>query len=201
MMLYGRRGKFDAYMERIGKILSRIGLTPNQWTILSLVVALAGFYSIINQEFITAGFLFSLSFLLDLIDGAVARAAGKATKIGAYLDTIVDRYVEFLLLFGLVFLELPPFIFSTKAWILLLLFGSLMTTYSKAAASEKGLISGELKGGLIERAERSLLLIASLFLASLNTLYLTYMIALLAGLVNISAIQRFFKALGGGGCV
>ena len=200
-MLYGRRGIFDKYLERVGKRLSRIGLTPNQWTILSFVAALGGFYSIINQEFITAGFLFSLSFLLDLIDGAVAKAAGKATKVGAYLDTIVDRYVEFLLLFGLVFLELPPFIFSTKAWILLLLFGSLMTTYSKAAASEKGLISGELKGGLIERAERSVLLIASLFLASLNTLYLTYVVALLAGLANISAIQRFFKALGGGSCV
>ncbi len=71
-----------------------------------------------------------------------------------------------------------------------------MTTYAKAAAKEKEIIAEgkELKGGLLERAERLLILFAGILLAIANPLFLTYTIALLAVLSNISALQRILLA-------
>ena len=71
---------------------------------------------------------------MDFIDGAVARKKGLSTKKGAYCDTIADRYVESILLFGLLFVNLPIWYLPAYAWIFLVMMGSTMTTYAKAAA-------------------------------------------------------------------
>ena len=65
-----------------------------------------------------------------------------------------------------------------------------MTTYAKASAKERDIVEKELKGGLLQRAERLLILFAGILLAIYNPLYLTYVIAVLAVLTNITAIQR-----------
>jgi phosphatidylglycerophosphate synthase len=102
---------------------------------------------------------------MDIIDGAVARYSNQVSKKGAYLDTIVDRYVEFLIILGLLLAHLPHVILPSDVWILIFLFGAMMTTYVKAAAAEKGL-SSIVKGGVLERAERLLLIFVGLLLAS-----------------------------------
>ncbi|GAI12228.1 unnamed protein product [marine sediment metagenome] len=56
-------------------------------------------------------FVFIASFL-DFIDGAVARKTNTASKKGAYLDTILDRYVEGIVLLGFLFLPLPKILVS-----------------------------------------------------------------------------------------
>ena len=63
-----------------------------------------------------------------------------------------------------------------------------MTTYAKAALAEKA--RQEIMGGLLERAERMLILIVGVFLASMNVDYLLYVVIALAILTNISALQR-----------
>ena len=70
------------------------------------------------------------------------------------------------------------------------LFGALMTTYAKSAAKEKGLVEGEIRGGIFERAERLLVLAVGIFLAALSPVFLTYVLAFLAVVTNISALQR-----------
>ncbi len=192
-MLYKRRKWFRKYEESIGKTFAKLGLSPNQWTIISLILACAAFYSIITQNFLEAAVLIIITAFLDVVDGCVARTTGKVSKKGAYLDTIVDRYVEFLIIFGLFFVPLPAFYISAQAWLLLYLFGSLMTSYTKAAASLKGVVKDELKGGLLERAERMVILFIGIVLAIFNFRYLVYIIALLAILSNISALQRIKK--------
>jgi len=131
-----------------------------------------------------------------MVDGAVARVTGKASRFGAYLDTIVDRYVEAIIVFGLLFIGLPEFFIPIYAWIFLYLFGSMMTTYAKAAAKEKEIIpeGKELKGGILERAERLIILFIGIIAAAFNPMYLTYVIVLLAILTNISALQRIWIA-------
>jgi phosphatidylglycerophosphate synthase len=192
MTFYKNREKFKGLSLSIGRGFSRIGLSPNQWTAVSLIPVIIAVYVLLEGHFIIAGLLFILSSFLDLVDGAVARHTDNATKLGAYLDTIVDRYVEFIIIFGIMLAGIPGFFIPAYAWIFLYLFGGLMTTYAKAAAKEKEIIpeGQELKGGLLERAERLLILFIGILAAGINPIYLTYVIAILAVLTNISAIQR-----------
>ena len=195
-MLYKNRQRFSNFSVKIGIAFSKIPLTPNQWTIFSLVPAIVAVYFLAQQDFLIAGSLFIVASFLDMVDGAVARVTGRASRFGAYLDTVVDRYVEAIILFGLLFVGLPGFYIPIYAWIFLYFFGSMMTTYAKAAAKEKEIIpeGKELKGGILERAERLIILFIGIVAAAFNPMYLTYVIALLAVLTNVSALQRIWIA-------
>ncbi|MBI4895466.1 MAG: CDP-alcohol phosphatidyltransferase family protein [Candidatus Aenigmarchaeota archaeon] len=194
-MLYARREKLEKFSIRIGVAFSKLGVSPNQWTLLTLVPALISLYFIINQSFLLAALFMIAATFIDVIDGAVARVTGRVTKLGAYLDTIMDRYVEGIIILGLLFLTLPVVLLPSQFWIGLLIFGSLMTTYVKAAAKEKELVEKELKGGLLERAERMLIIFIGIVLAYFDITYLVYVIILVAILSNISSLQRIYYAM------
>jgi len=193
-MISQNREKFKAVSIKTGLIFGKLPLTPNQWTLFSLIPALLCFYFLLKANFVFAVIFFALAAFIDVIDGAVARVQGKTTKKGAYLDTITDRYVELIVFLGLFLTQLPLFYFSSQFWIFLALFGSIMTTYSKAVAKEKLLLESELKGGLMERPERLILLFLVLLSAIFNLQYTVYLIALFAVLTNLSAFQRILKA-------
>lgn len=197
MVLYRKRERFAGFSVKVGTFFSKFGLSPNQWTILIIIPALAAFYYIISRQFIIAAVFLLVSAFLDLVDGSVARVMGKVSKLGAYLDTIMDRYVEGVIIVGLLLAGLPA-VYGIPAyvWIFLFFFGSLMTTYVKSAAKEKELTEKEIKGGLLERAERLILLFLGILLAGLfGAYFLTWTIAILAVLTNLTALQRVWIAL------
>ncbi len=194
-MLYKSRERFEKLSISIGIAFARFGITPNQWTLLSLLPAVASAYYIAQEQFLLAAALFAVAAVLDFVDGSVARVTGRATRFGAYLDTVVDRYVEALVVLGLVFAALPALVVQAEAWIVAYLFGAMMTTYAKSAASEKKLVEAELRGGLLERAERLILLFAGVVGAAfVGKGLLTAVVALLAVLANITALQRIWIA-------
>jgi len=195
MTLYKNRQKFEKISIIIGRFFSKFGLTPNQWTILTLLPTIIAFYFLLKQDFLIAALFFIISSFFDLVDGSIARVMGMVTKKGAYLDTIVDRYAEWMIITGLLFCDLPDFILPIQFWLFVYLFGSVMTSYSKAAAKEKELVEKEIRGGLLERAERLIILFIGILFAYFNKIYLTYIIVLLAILSNITAIQRILIAI------
>jgi phosphatidylglycerophosphate synthase len=194
-MLEEKREKFKKIENEIGRIFSKLGPSPNQYTLNSIVFGIFCFVSLVFRNFILALIFFLVSAILDFVDGAVARYSGKVTKAGAYLDTISDRFVEGLIFLGFLSLPLPKFIIEAKYWIFLAFFGSLMTTYAKAAAKEKELVSQELKKGFFGRGERMILLAVTIFVGILNQNLIIYPIFLLAILSNLTAIQRIFLVL------
>ena len=196
MVLYANRSKYEKFSIKIGSFFAKFGLTPNQWTYLSLVPAAVSVYFLTQGQFINSSIAFIIAGFLDVVDGGVARVTGRATKFGAYLDTIVDRFVEGGVILALFFVELPSLFLPVQFWLGFYLFGSMMTTYVKAAAKEKELTERkEIKGGLLERAERISLLFAGIFLAGyLNTIYLTYTLIALSVLANFTALQRIYIA-------
>lgn len=187
--------KFNKIEKAVAKIFSFFPFTPNQYTLLSIFFGLGTFFSLVKGNLILALFFFVGAGLLDFIDGAIAREKNLVSKKGAYLDTICDRYIEALLLLGMLFLPLPKIFFPPHFWIFLILFGSLMTTYAKAAAKEKELTGEELKGGFFSRAERIIFLAVSLILGILNKLWMVYLLILIAILTNFTAIQRIISVL------
>jgi phosphatidylglycerophosphate synthase len=194
-MLSENRKKFDIISEKIGEIFSKTGISPNAFTLLSLFFAFLSFIFLIKENLILAPLFFVIASILDLIDGAVAKFKNQTTKKGAYLDTICDRYVEGIIIFGFLFLDLPRIIFIPEIWIFLCLFGALMTTYSKAAAKEKEVITDELKRGFMERPERIILIFLALILGNFSFLFTVYTLIILAIFSNITALQRIFYTL------
>jgi len=191
-MLEEKRGKFKKISDWTGRIFSISGLTPNQYTLLSLFLAVIVFYFLVKANLILALVFFLLTAFLDFIDGAVARFLKKETKKGAYLDTVCDRYVEGIVLAGFLFLSLPGFLIPVNLWIFLAFFGSLMTTYTKAAAKEKELVDQEMKKGVFGRPERIILIGLAMFFGIFNFSLVIYPIIILAIFSNITALQRIF---------
>jgi len=199
-MLDQKRELFKGAEKRVGKLFSFFPVTPNQWTLISVLFAFGSLYFLIKENLLLAIFFFLIAGFLDFIDGALARYKNIITETGAYLDTICDRYVEGIILLGMLFLPLPKVFLPSYVWIFLVLFGSLLTTYAKAAIKEKKekyLIDKELKGGLLSRGERIILLLASLILGIIDPSYvsMTYILILIAVLTNFTAIQRIYSAI------
>jgi len=192
-MLSGKKNRLGWIFDLLVNPIKRTGVNANQLTVLSLFFALLYLYLIYTRNYPLALFSIIIAITLDALDGHLARATRTASKYGAYLDTIVDRYVEFIILFSLLLVNLPTIILPAEMWISLSIFGSLMTTYAKAAYSEK---TGKgLSGGLLERAERVVILIIAVGLLNLDKTYSLYILILLAALTNLSAIDRIIRAL------
>lgn len=193
--------RFKPVSILIGNFFSRFGIPPNAWTLLTLAFAVPGFIALYMQSLLAGLVFFFISGLIDMIDGAVARATSKATPLGAFLDGVVDRYVEFLLYMGLWFYlrDLPGFIFSNTIWIMLLLFGALMPSFVRAYAHHRGVVTDpavlEGMGGLLERSERLDLLYLGMLLGYFQTSYLAYTVALVAVLSHLTTLQRIHRVL------
>jgi len=187
--------------DRLAGGLAAIGLSPNAWTLISLVPALAGLVALVMHQLALGLAMFALSAFIDIVDGTVARVTNQVSDKGAYIDGVVDRYVELMLYLGLLiyigrgdFLGLP-----NEVWIVLLIFGGLMTSFVRAYADHRGIVKdpGELKrmGGLLERLERLMLLYFGMLLGLFDIQWLMAVIALTALLANATALQRIRFAL------
>lgn len=192
-MLTAQKSRFKKFFDLFINPLKKTGISANQLTATSLLFIVAFLYLMVNGNYILALVFLILSIFLDALDGHLARETHTSSVYGAYLDTIIDRYVEFFIYLSFLFLNLPKVIFGPEVWISLCIFGSLMTTYAKASFSEK--TKKDFSGGLLERAERMLIIIIGVALLNLSSFYLVYTLIILAILSNLSAILRISKAL------
>src|SRR3989338_1350120 len=198
MTLYKRREKFSGLSARLGRIFGSAGLTANNYTALALIFVVISAYFIISGNFLCAALFFAIASFFDVVDGSVARFQKKESKSGAYLDSVSDRYVEGIFAVALALVALPAFYLPAFFWIMLYLFGSMMTTYARAVAAEKS-ITKDLRGGLLERSDRLILLFVGIVLGYFAPVYLTYVIIILAVLANVSALQRIRIGLNSAG--
>jgi archaetidylinositol phosphate synthase len=188
----------ESISNSFGIMFAKIPLTPNQWTVLSVVPAIAGFWFLIQGRMMEAMALFAFSAVMDAIDGGVARVTGTTSRLGAFLDGIVDRVVEGLLLFGLLISKImPDWMLPAYVWIALLLFaGTGMTSFVRAYADHRKALTDEKKlkkmGGILERAERLILVFAGMVAFFWNPVYLTYAIAAAGVLACLTTLQRIW---------
>lgn len=173
-------------MKPIGNGLRRTGLTPDHLTVAGLVIAV-GAAVLIGQGRLIGGFaLVILAALPDLLDGALAKASEAASQRGAFFDSVIDRVTDATLFAGVAW-----YLASTESpHMAMLAFGimaaSSVISYQRAKAESLGL---EAKGGLMERAERIILLCIGLLFSSLLVPILWVMFVLTA----VTAVQRFVK--------
>src|SRR5947207_2168605 len=166
----------------IGYALFRLHLRPNHLTLAGLGVSLLAASAFVAGRTRSAGFLLILAGLFDFFDGSLARASGQVTPFGAFLDSVIDRYSDLVVLLGIVvlFARTP----NARGAILAMaaLVGSVMVSYTKARAESIGI---ECNVGMMERPERLICLIAGAILDLLEPA-----LWVLAILANITALQR-----------
>jgi len=186
---------------KIGEIFSFIPLSPNQWTIISVLVAIIAAYEVITTNLVYGLFLFVIAGAIDMLDGAIARARGEETKLGAFLDGVSDRFVEALFLFAMMFYPLPFIWLDSKIWLaLLIFFGACMPSYVRAYADHTEALSHEeakALGGLFERSERIILLVLGMSVGILISMdYFIYSVILAVILSIITVLQRIGVIVG-----
>ena len=168
-------------LEKMGKGFAATGLSPNFWTVVGLVIALASavVYGM-GMEFglIIGGILLLVSGFFDMVDGQVARVTGKTSKKGEYLDSMFDKISEVAIFLGiLVGGYAEPYL------VLLAITLSLLVSYARAKSD---LINIKLQGiGIGERAER-LLVIAVIGIFG----FMDYAVIIVVIIAGITLIQR-----------
>jgi CDP-diacylglycerol--glycerol-3-phosphate 3-phosphatidyltransferase len=166
--------------------LAAIGVTPDMITFVSIAGNIAAAVLAANGQLVTAGIVMLIFSAMDFLDGALARATGKASSYGALLDSVFDRTSEAAVLFGILVYELDQGHSEESALVFAAVFGSLMVSYVRARAEGLGL---ELREGLFTRPERVVLLAAALI-----TGWLRLGLWILAVLTLLTATQRFVSA-------
>ena len=171
--------------------LTRTRVTPNVLT--ASGVALCGVASLLvlledrNQIlwYWVAAVVFVLGSLLDILDGALARAGGKTTPFGAFLDSTTDRVSEGFMLTAIAYIlaahHHPVFVAVAMA----AMAGSILVSYTRARAETLGL-RGDV--GIGSRAERVVVITAGLVLAPWGVL--PWALVLLACTAWITVVQR-----------
>jgi phosphatidylglycerophosphate synthase len=174
--------------EPVARAVAATKVTPNQVTALGFVA------NVIAAVLVGFGFFFAGAIVmlaggvLDLIDGALARATQRATAFGSVFDAVMDRYAEGVVLFGLLIWELNHGRNVEAALIFATVVGSFLVSYTRARAE---VIRMDVKEGLFTRAERVALLALALLLSRVPYV-LVGALWVLAILTNVTALQRLF---------
>jgi CDP-diacylglycerol--glycerol-3-phosphate 3-phosphatidyltransferase len=171
--------------------LARTRVTPNALTVSGVSLCFAASVIVLFQgrnEIVfhwLAALVFVVGSLLDILDGALARAGGKTTVFGAFLDSTTDRVSEGFMLTALAFLlakhHHPIFVAVVMAAVA----GSFLVSYTRAKAEVLGL-RGDV--GIGSRAERVVVITAGLVLAPWGIL--PWALVLLACTAWITVVQR-----------
>ena len=165
-------------------LLTKWGVSPNSISIAGLVITVLAALAFTAGYIRLGGVLILLGGLCDTFDGVIARSAGKATRYGAFFDSVIDRYSELIMFFGIAahFVLIEDYL--TSIVIFLAMCGSIMVSYSRARAESLGFTA---KIRIMQRAERIVLLG---FGALIHITALKIAIWLVAILANLTALQR-----------
>jgi len=186
----------DWYINLIKPIINlfiRYRLNPNWFTTLGLIFSVVAAYFFARGIHRLGGLIYLLAGTFDIIDGKVARSAGRVTKFGALYDSTLDRYAELIILFGLVYYfgQHSPMKWLNIDWAsvsyvatAVAIGGSVMVSYIRARAEGLGL---ECAIGMMQRPERVVYLGCG---AVFHQITLIIAILLIAFFSNITAIQR-----------
>ena len=136
---------YDGYISRhinrklsepMARLLAKTEVTPNQITWVSFSIAFLSFISFIFGRNIAAGLLAQLSSIVDGIDGSLARRKGMTSEFGGFLDSVLDRYADILIVLGLTLWSLSHETYP-GIWLagLLAITGIICISYTRARTS------------------------------------------------------------------
>ena len=209
------RSRVRGLMTPIAVGLGRLGLTPNALTLIGFGIAIVAAAFAAAQLWLVAGLLVVFGGVFDLFDGALARATGRASVVGAFLDSTFDRWGEAIVYAGIVWGALGlgvdrPVVLAAAA-----MGAAFMVSYTRAKAESLGFApgTGMANVGLAPREVRIAILTIGLIAAGLlpgppadtsgaggaayppSAIALELALGLIAVLATITTIQRIVVTL------
>ncbi|HWZ14035.1 MAG TPA: CDP-alcohol phosphatidyltransferase family protein [Mucilaginibacter sp.] len=210
-------------IDPVVRVLIKLGLTPNVVTSIGFVLNLGvAVIFILGAEegnrgdlrYVGwAGGLILFAGLFDMLDGQVARLGNMKSTFGALYDSVLDRYSELIMFFGICYYLVGHHYFISSMFAFIALIGSMMVSYVRARAESLGI---ECKGGLMQRPERVVSIGLCAVICGLTSLYIggdyklfipgikfhvfepmsifTIPLAIIAVLTNITAFNRLVDA-------
>ena len=140
----------------LSKVFGKRG-NPNSFTILGFFATLIASLLILKELWVAGGLMIILSGLLDLFDGVLARKLERVTPLGGFLDSVLDRYSDLLLLLALLIYYLRKGVPGLVVLTSVVSIGTILIPYVRAKAES---LQIPCSVGLMERAERIILLSA-----------------------------------------
>jgi CDP-diacylglycerol--glycerol-3-phosphate 3-phosphatidyltransferase len=188
----------------------RLGLTPNALTVIGFLGMCTAAFAAASQAWLVAGVLVIAFGIFDLLDGALARATGRASKFGAFMDSVFDRWGEGVVYVGIVWGTLEMGLWRPVVLTAAAMASAFMVSYARAKAESLGVTQGTGMAaiGLAPREVRIAILSLGLILAGLlpgfpedmdlpgallyplSAIALEVALGLIAALATITTIQR-----------
>lgn len=155
---------------------------PNVFTCVGLAINAVAAWMLSRGEFLQAGLVVLLAAVFDLVDGPIARSSGRVTRFGGFLDSVIDRYSDLILLMGMLVYYAGVNRFGYIVLTAVAMTGSVMVSYVRARSENE---IAKCKVGFLERPERIVLLI-------IGTLFnrMTAVLWVIAILSNLTVIHR-----------
>ena len=161
------RDRVRGFATPVATALGRLGLTPNALTIIGFLGTCIAAWAAASQLWLLAGVLVLVFGIFDLFDGTLARATGKATKLGAFLDSTFDRAGEAIVYVGIAIGLVGTGIAGTELFAPAAMAAAFLVSYTRAKSEALGFTSGTGMAavGLMPREVRIVVLTVGLVLA------------------------------------
>jgi CDP-diacylglycerol--glycerol-3-phosphate 3-phosphatidyltransferase len=171
-------------------------LTPNAISLTGFALCLVAAVLIWEDHYVLGGIAFIVGSVCDMLDGRYARASGKGTPFGAFLDSTLDRVEEGVVLTAVAANFSAGGDDVAVAAVVVAVLASLMVSYTRARAEALGV---ECKVGIADRPVRVVILSAGLVLAGLDLLKpAVYVLAVLALITVCQRVWHVRQQLIGG---
>lgn len=189
-MFEAARRAYESVLSAAAAAVARTGVHPNTLTWTSLVPAVVAGVAAANGAFFFAAILLLCSGLFDLLDGALARSTGKATKFGALLDSTLDRLSDAAVPAGLAVVYAPYGLVVLVP--VLLIAGSFLVSYVRARAEGLGM---DLPRLWMRREDRMAIMLLGLVIAPIPLPGFAVPAPILLLIVGLLAILSFAAAI------
>ncbi len=165
----GSRDRVKGVFEPIAQAMGRAGLTPDALTVIGFLVTVVGAVLLSQQLWLAGGLVVFLGGVFDMFDGTLARATGRVSHLGAFMDSVFDRWGEAVVYLGLVaglgasgWADAPVFAAAAMA-------SAFMVSYARARAEGLGFGAGRGMAavGIMPREVRLVILTVGLVLGGL----------------------------------
>ena len=188
------RSRIKKIFEPIALGMGRLGLTPDGLTLIGFGITVLGAALLAAQLWLAGGLVVFIGGVFDMFDGTLARATGKVSKLGAFMDSVFDRWGEAIVYLGIIAGGVlagsdPVAILAAAA-----MGAAFMVSYTRAKSEGLGFTAGTGMAavGVMPREIRLVILSLGLIAAgaTANLTILAGALAIIAIGATITVIQR-----------
>jgi phosphatidylglycerophosphate synthase len=138
----GLRARVRGIADPIARGFGRLGLSPNHLTLIGFGIAVIAAVAAARGAWLAAGLLVVFGGVFDLFDGALARATGRVSRLGGFLDSVFDRWGEGVIYVGIAWGALDLGLWRPVMLTVAASVSAFMVSYTRAKSESLGFTTG-----------------------------------------------------------